>query len=75
MTIPELTVVEIRHDQGNLASAAVPATLGYEHVETCRDTTEAPGEIGIEWRWRMSRAGWPNSPGAQLLAAARMTAP
>lgn len=75
MTIPELTVVEIHHDQANLASAAVPAKLGYEHVATCRDTTEAPGEIGIEWRWRMSRAGWPNSPGAQLLAAARMTTP
>jgi ribosomal-protein-serine acetyltransferase len=75
MTIPELTVVEIHHDQANLASAAVPATLGYEHVATCRDTPEAPGEIGIEGRWRMTRADWPNSPGAQLLAAARITAP
>jgi RimJ/RimL family protein N-acetyltransferase len=73
LTIPELTVVEIHHDQANLASAAIPAKLGYEHVATCRDTPEAPGEIGIEWQWRMSRADWPNSPGAQLLAAARRT--
>jgi ribosomal-protein-serine acetyltransferase len=75
MTIPDLTVVEIHHDQANLASAAVPAKLGYEHVATCHDTPDAPGEIGIEWRWRMTRADWPNSPGAQLLAAARMTTP
>ena len=75
MTIPELTVVEIHHDQANLASAAIPAKLGYEHVATCRDTPEAPGEIGIEWQWRMSWADWPNSPGAQLLAAARRTTP
>ena len=75
LTIPELTVVEIHHDQANLASAAIPAKLGYEHVATCRDTPDAPGEIGIEWQWRMSRADWPNSPGAQLLAAARRTTP
>ncbi|MGH3806838.1 MAG: GNAT family N-acetyltransferase [Pseudonocardiaceae bacterium] len=73
MTIPELTVVEIHHDQANLASAAIPAKLGYQHVATCRGTPEAPGEIGIEWQWRMSRASWLNSPGAQLLAAARLT--
>ena len=58
--------------QANLASAAIPAKLGYQHVATCRDTAEAPGEIGIEWQGRMSRAGWPNSPGAELLAAARL---
>ena len=73
MTIPELTVVEIHHDQANLASAAIPTKLGYQHVATCRDTPEAPGEIGIECQWRMSRADLPNSPGTQLLAAARRT--
>jgi ribosomal-protein-serine acetyltransferase len=75
LTIPELTVVEIHHDQANLASAAIPAKLGYAHVATCHDTPHASGEIGIEWHWRMSRAGWPNSPGAALLTAARMTTP
>jgi ribosomal-protein-serine acetyltransferase len=75
MAIPDLTVVEIHHDQANVASAAIPAKLGYEHVATCRDTPDAPGEIGIEWQWRMSRAGWPSSPGAQLLAAARVMTP
>jgi RimJ/RimL family protein N-acetyltransferase len=59
MTIPDLTVVEIHHDQANLASAAVSAKLGYEHVATCHDTPDAPGEIGIEWRWRMTRAEQP----------------
>jgi ribosomal-protein-serine acetyltransferase len=42
MTIPELTVVEIHHDQANVASAAIPAKLGYQHVATCRDTPEHP---------------------------------
>lgn len=64
---------EIHHDQANLASAAILATLGYQHGATYSDTPGAPGEIGIEWRWRLSRASWPNSPGAQLLAAARLT--
>lgn len=72
MTIPDLMAVEIHHDQANLASAAVPAKLGYEHVATCARTPEAPGEIGIEWQWRMSRTDWPDSTGAQLLAAARL---
>jgi RimJ/RimL family protein N-acetyltransferase len=75
LAIPELEAVEVHHDQANLASATIPAKLGYEHVATCSRTPEAPGEIGIEWHWCMSRADWPNSPGAQLLAAARMTSP
>jgi ribosomal-protein-serine acetyltransferase len=75
LTIPELMAVEIHHDQANLASATIPTKLGNEHVATCPRTPKAPGEIGIEWHWRMSRADWPNSPGAQLLSTARMTSP
>jgi ribosomal-protein-serine acetyltransferase len=69
--IPGLQAVEIHHDQANVASGAIPAKLGYEHVATLVDEPDAPGEIGIEWQWRMTSAAWPTSVGAQLLAEAR----
>ena len=69
--IPALEAVEIHHDQANVASGAVPAKLGYRHVASCHEKPQAPGEIGVEWQWRMTAAAWPASAGARLLAAAR----
>jgi ribosomal-protein-serine acetyltransferase len=75
MAVPRLEAVEIHHDQANMVSGSIPAKLGYEHVATLDDTEEAaPGEVGIEWQWRMSRSAWPTSTGARLLAEARSTA-
>lgn len=70
MAIPELQLVEIHHDQANVASGAIPARLGYEHVATAQQPPSAPGEVGIEWQWRMTRDAWPLSTGARLLAEA-----
>ncbi|MHB8450145.1 MAG: GNAT family N-acetyltransferase [Mycobacteriales bacterium] len=75
MGIAEVEVVEIHHDQANRRSGAVPARRGYELVTTVNDEPEAPGEVGIELQWRMTRAAWPTSAGAQLLAEARTAAP
>jgi len=68
---PAVTSVEIRHDQANVASGAIPAKLGYRHVQTRPDTPESPGDIGIEWRWLLRREEFPASPAARLLATAR----
>lgn len=69
--IPEMTRVEIHHDQANAASGAIPARLGYELVGCVAREPEAPGETGVELQWRMTRDGWPASAGASLLAEAR----
>lgn len=71
LTVPGVGSVEIHHDQANVASGAVPAKLGYTHVQTKQDMIEAPGEIGIGWRWVLRREEFPASQAARLLAAAR----
>lgn len=57
-TIPGISFVEIHHDKANVASGGVPRKLGFELVGEAPDTPTAPGEIGIECRWRMRRAVW-----------------
>lgn len=52
------THVEIHHDKANVASGAIPRRLGFELVaEEARERT-APGEVGIECRWRLRRKDW-----------------
>lgn len=58
LSLPAITHVEIHHDKANVASAAVPRTLGFELVAETPDAIEAPAEIGIECRWRMERERW-----------------
>lgn len=50
--------VEIHHDRANAASAAVPRRLGFRLVDERPDEVEAPGEEGIECRWRMDAQTW-----------------
>lgn len=50
-----ITHVEIHHDKANVASAAVPRKLGFTFLGEFPDEPEAPGEIGIECRWRLMR--------------------
>lgn len=59
-TIPEITHVEIHHDKANEASAGVPRKLGYHLAEEVPDEPEAPAELGIECRWRVTREQWIN---------------
>jgi RimJ/RimL family protein N-acetyltransferase len=68
---PGVTSVEIHHDQANVASGAIPAKLGYTHVETQRDKPDAPAETGVRWRWLLRSDEFPASPAAHLLATAR----
>ncbi len=58
LALCDFTHVEIHHDKANIASAAVPAKLGFWLVDEFPDDPEAPNEIGIECRWRMDRDTW-----------------
>lgn len=65
---PDINHVEIRHDEANTASGRVPRRLGFRLVEQAPGRREAPGEVGIEWRWRMTEEEW----SARQVAAAAL---
>ncbi len=52
------THVEIHHDEANVASRRVPEKLDYRLLGTFPDEITSPGEIGVEWRWRIDRDEW-----------------
>jgi RimJ/RimL family protein N-acetyltransferase len=47
--------VEIHHDVANVASAGVPAKLGFAIVGDFPEGPRAPADSGIERRWRLTR--------------------
>ena len=57
LALPEITRVETHHDKANASSAGVPRKLGFELLGEQADEPEAPAELGIECRWRMSERG------------------
>jgi RimJ/RimL family protein N-acetyltransferase len=58
LALPGITHVEIHHDKANQASAGVPRKMGFQWLGELADEPEAPGDVGIEWRWRMDRERW-----------------
>lgn len=58
LSLPGIARVEIHHDKANQASAGVPRKLGYEWLGESPDEPEAPADLGIEWRWRITKEGW-----------------
>ena len=58
LSLPEITHVEIHTDKANTASAGVPRRLGYRVAAKRPDGRHAPGEVGIEYVWRMEREVW-----------------
>ena len=54
----ETTSVEIHHDQANVISASVARTAAFKFLGTCPHEITAPAEIGVEWRWEMTRSDW-----------------
>lgn len=56
-SLPQIDHVEIRCDPRNVASARVPAKLGYRHAETLTANTTTPtGEPRDTMVWRITRA-------------------
>lgn len=56
--LPGIDRVEIHHDRANVASRRIPEKLGYRLVAEVPDVPEAPGEEGVELRWRTTPAAW-----------------
>ncbi len=63
--------VEIHHDEANAASGRVAERLGFSRTGSAPQRRSAPGEIGVEVRWRMSEDAWPQSAARGLLDRAR----
>ena len=57
-TLPGIDRVEIEHDLANVASRRVPEKLGFTLVEEVPSARQAPGDVGIDCRWRMTRTAW-----------------
>jgi len=49
---PDVRAVEIRHDQANTASSAVPRRLGYTLVGKAPNRAPAPADSGTDLVWR-----------------------
>jgi RimJ/RimL family protein N-acetyltransferase len=61
---PGIDRVDIHHDRANVASGAVPRSLGFTFLGERPDAVKAPGEDGVDWCWSTSRR-----PGLQALSA------
>ena len=57
-TVAGINAVEIHHDRNNVASGAVPVSLGYSFIAEAPRALTAPGECGIDCRWRVERDAW-----------------
>ncbi len=53
-----LQAIEIHHDKANVHSARIPPRLGYQWAGEQADDIVAPGEIGIDCTWRLTRRQW-----------------
>jgi RimJ/RimL family protein N-acetyltransferase len=55
--LPDIERVEIVHDQANTASGGVPRRLGFTEIQrrARAQGAVAPGEVGIEVVWRLTR--------------------
>jgi ribosomal-protein-serine acetyltransferase len=56
--LPDIDRVEIVHDQANTASGGIPRRLGFTEIQrrTRAQGALAPGEVGIEVVWRLTRS-------------------
>jgi RimJ/RimL family protein N-acetyltransferase len=55
LALPGIDRVEIHHDVNNIASAGVPAGLGFEPVGEEPGDATAPAASGVERMWRATR--------------------
>lgn len=56
--LTEIVRVEIHCDEANVASASVPARLGFTLDRVEPDEIEAPAEVGRSMIWVLDRAAW-----------------
>ena len=56
LDIPGINRVEIHHDKANVVSGRIPPRIGYGFAGEWPRDKDAPAEIGIEWRWVITRS-------------------
>ena len=56
--LSDIEFVELHHDEANAASKGVAQALGFELVSQRTDEVSAPGEVGVDWFWRIGRTEW-----------------
>ena len=64
LTLPGINHVEIHHDRANRASGGVPVKLGFALVAEETREPAAPGDMGVDCRWRIDAEGWRRNRGA-----------
>ncbi len=74
LALPDADHVEIHHDRANGASERVPKRLGFRKLGSAPQEPSAPGEVGIEVRWRMTERMYPESAAVKLLDSTRAAA-
>lgn len=57
-TVEGIERIEIHHDKANVASRGVPVALGYEFTGETPDDIAAPGEVGIDCGWVLTKDRW-----------------
>jgi RimJ/RimL family protein N-acetyltransferase len=57
-SMPEIGLVEVHHDKANEPSAGVPRRLGFTLVRELAREPQAPGEVGVECQWQITRGEW-----------------
>lgn len=57
-SVPGVEAVEIHHDRANERSAGIPRRLGYTLMRELPREPQAPGEIGIDCQWVLTRERW-----------------
>ena len=57
-SMPTVDMVEVHHDVANVASGRVPERSGFVLVAEREDGVDAPGEVGVERIWRLTRLDW-----------------
>jgi RimJ/RimL family protein N-acetyltransferase len=58
LALPDVDRIEIRCDEANAASAAVPRRLGYRLEGIVDDEITSPGELGRSMVWMTDSASW-----------------
>jgi RimJ/RimL family protein N-acetyltransferase len=58
LALPGIDRIEIRCDEANVASAAVPRRLGYRLDAVIDEPVTAPGEVGRCMLWSTDAASW-----------------
>jgi ribosomal-protein-serine acetyltransferase len=63
--------VEVRHDEANIASGAIPPRLGFRKLGVFAVVPRAPAEAGRDVHWRLDAAQLAGSPARSLLEELR----